>query len=243
MWLLEQLKTDFTLEEKEWCSNLASSCFISPPLGGFYEHETEIVGLGKTRPSLFGALWGQEGSVGAARPTDVPRKLKRWAGEIEPDATEDVHALPPVIEPNMHQLFWKTMLPPDSDEREEELYVKILRDLGYLSDDGLDTYWGPPYLEAEGWVKKRGQWVWFEDPQLEALRARPDEPEIPTDPNQHVLSRLHWKVLGHDPEHRPTTRRDKRRMRQTTTNHGYRRFKPWGPSCAVVRRQLVTKTF
>ena len=32
--------------EKAWCSNLWESSYISPPLGGFYEYEAEIVGPG-----------------------------------------------------------------------------------------------------------------------------------------------------------------------------------------------------
>ena len=61
MWLKEMLGQDFTHPAKAYCSNLAGSSYISPPLGGFYEHETEIVGKGKTRPSLFGAYWGARG--------------------------------------------------------------------------------------------------------------------------------------------------------------------------------------
>ena len=61
MWLKEMLGQDFTHPAKAYCSNLAGSSYISPPLGGFYEHETEIIGKGKTRPSLFGAYWGARG--------------------------------------------------------------------------------------------------------------------------------------------------------------------------------------
>ena len=131
------------------------------------------------------------------------------------------------------------MLPPDSDEREDNKYVEILKSLGYLSDDGQEVYWGPPLLPTEGWQwSKKWHWWWHEDLQMKLLRTEPDRAEVATDTGQHVLSRLHWKVLGHDPEHALVSNRDKRRLRMALTAHGYRRFRPWGPTCEDVRCQI-----
>ena len=60
MWLKEMLCQDFDEPEKAWCSNLRESSYISPPLGGFHEHETEIVGPGQTRPSLSSERFGDK---------------------------------------------------------------------------------------------------------------------------------------------------------------------------------------
>ena len=93
MFLKDTLHTDFTSKKGKWLEGLKKSCYISPPLGGFYEHETEIYSPhGKVRPSLFGADWGQEGSVGAVRPTDRPRLLRAFPCWNEPG--EQVMKLP-----------------------------------------------------------------------------------------------------------------------------------------------------
>ena len=236
MWLKDQLTTDYSHPEQAWCRNMQHACYISPPLGGFYEHETEIVGVGKTRPGLWGALWGQEGSVGAVRPTDRPRELKTWVcgGNREAEGLT-VYRLPPLFNSEATHHFWKTMMPPPSDERSDVVFVEILRKLGYMSvSDG--TYWGPPLLHSEGWKqKKNGEWQWVEDPHLHKLRWAPDESEKDPPGSKKFLSRLGMKVVAYDPEHPPDTNRDRRRMRTWTTWHGYRKLVQWQPMMEVAR--------
>ena len=113
MWLKEQLCQDFDHPAKAWQSNLRESCYISPPLGGFYEHETEIVGPGKSRPSLFGAYWGQEGSVGAVRPTDALRTLRDWPNEHGKEPMGNVfYRLPPFSTPSPETTSGRRWLRP-----------------------------------------------------------------------------------------------------------------------------------
>ena len=88
-------------------------------------------------------------------------------------------------------------------------------------------------------VKKRGWW-WHEDAYLRELRQNPDVPEVVTTPEAVVLTRLHWKVVGHDPENPLVSGRDKRRLRTLLTSHGYRRFKPWGPNLEAARSHFFT---
>ena len=98
MFLKETLHLDFSSRKSSWLAGLQKSCYISPPLGGFYEHETEIFcPKGKVRPSLFGAEWGQEGSVGAVRPTDHPRVLRAYPCWGSPG--EQIEKLPPPSAP------------------------------------------------------------------------------------------------------------------------------------------------
>ena len=98
MFLKDTLHRDFSGKKNKWMEALGKSCYIDPPLGGFYEHETEIYSPhGKVRPSLFGSDWGQEGSVGAVRPTDGPRVLRAfsaWNG-----VGDIVMKLPPTLGP------------------------------------------------------------------------------------------------------------------------------------------------
>ena len=163
MWLKETLCQDFNHPGKGWQSNLRQSCYISPPLGGLYEHETDIVGPGQMRPSLFGAHWGQEGSVGAVRPTDKPRVLMGLAERTGQGA-------------------------------EGQCGVSSSTASGYLSDDGTDTYWGPPYTAGEGWKRgQHGEWWWTKNYYLQALREHPDESEVPAPPDTLKLTRLGLK--------------------------------------------------
>ena len=56
------------------------------------------------------------------------------------------------------------MAPPNSDNRNSHEFVAILKALGYLSNDGTDTYWGPPYTAGEGWKRNQwNEWCWMEN--------------------------------------------------------------------------------
>ena len=111
LFLKSQLNLDYGAKPQKNFTELAKCCYIDPPCGGFYEHETEIYSPhGNVRPTLFGAKWGQEGSVGAVRPTDVPRILRKFPCWKQPG--ERVFPLPPFFRPDNHSLYWKTMLPP-----------------------------------------------------------------------------------------------------------------------------------
>ena len=232
MFLKGEMVEDFTPWPKQWKSALAKSSFIHPPLGGFYEHDTEILGPGKSRPSLFGADWGQEGSVGAVRPTDTSRELKKWTpGGSWEEEGETVTKLPPVFHSVNNQLYWKTMAPPLSWQRGESTFDTVLSKMGYLGPQ--DEYWGPPYKEGEGWRQLRrsgGAWEWHEEPSLKTLREHPDGSPTPQPPNVTFLSRLGMQVAAYDPENPPTTKRDQRRFRERQTLHGYRVFVPFRAS-------------
>ena len=132
------------------------------------------------------------------------------------------------------------MLPPTSAEvHADAQFAKVLGCLGYLNKDG-SLFCGPPHIATETWVRKDGEWIFKEDLNLKLLREWPDEPLAvhPSGP-EHVLSRLGLKVVAYNTEDEPKTKRDHRRLRMATTHHGYRIFRPRGPSLAVMRRQLV----
>ena len=238
LWLNNHLNKDFHKVENHPIDALGRSCFIVPPLGGFYEHETDIAG-GKVRPSLFGAWWGQEGSVGAARPTDTPRRLFKWAGQDNPKKYGKLcMRLPPLFEHTNMNLFWKTMLPPKSYERADTRFVEVLSSLGYLADDGSGRYWGPPLGFEEGWKwseKKGGGWEFKQEPSSKAIRERPDACRFDhEDPSTH-LTLLGMKVVAHDPHSPPGSARDIRRIHQAVTMSGYRTLVPWGHTLEVHR--------
>ena len=239
LWLNNHLNKDFQKVENQPIEALGRSCFIVPPLGGFYEHETDIEG-GRVRPSLFGAYWAQEGSVGAARPTDVPRKLFKWAGQDNPRKYGKLlMRLPPNFDHTNMNLFWKTMLPPKSYEREDMRYMEVLRSLGYLATDGSGKYWGPPLGLVEGWkwVSKKGggYWEYKEEPSSKAIRERPDSCAFDhEDPSTH-LTLLGMKVVAHDQHAPPASNRDARRIHQAVTLAGYRTFVPWSHTLQVHR--------
>ena len=235
LWLNNIMNKDFQKVANHPIEALGRSCFIVPPLGGFYEHETDIEG-GAVRPSLFGAYWGQEGSVGAVRPTDVPRRLFRWPGmEDTRKYGKQLMRLPPVFEHTNTRLYWKTMLPPKSYERTDPRFVEVLNSLGYLATDGSDAYWGPPLGMQEGWFfnKKAGQWEYRQEPSSKAIRERPDTCKFDNeDPSTH-LTLLGMKVVAHDPKSPPGSQRDVRRVHQATTLMGYRTLVPWGHTLEV----------
>ena len=154
LWLLWVLNRNFNGQENRAIAGLARSSFIVPPLGGFYEHATDIES-GNVRESLFGSEWAKEGSVGAVRPTDAARQLYQFAGE---DNTKRygrrVIDLPPSFDSQNMNLFWKTMLPPPSWERSDETFVAVLRSMSYLFRDGSERFRRPPIGLAEGWKEK-----------------------------------------------------------------------------------------
>ena len=87
----------------------------------------------------------KEGSVGAARPTDEPRKLFKWAGQDHPKKYgKMLMRLTPQFDHTIMHFFWKTMLPPKSYEREDLRFMEVLRSLCYLATDGSGRYWGLP---------------------------------------------------------------------------------------------------
>ena len=144
--------------------------------------------------------------------------------------------LPPTLGPDRAEHFWKTMLPPLSTQVHMDLqFERILTSLGYLSEDGL-LYVGPQWTPAEEWFWDGHRWKYNEDPNLKLLREDPDSsPQERGAERTNVLTRLHLKVVACNPEGPPRSKRDKRRLRTATTQHGYRRFRKWGPSPQVMR--------
>ena len=234
MWLKNLLtNNDFSEPEQNWRAVLGESSFVSPPLGGFYEHVTEIVGQGKTRPSLFGAAWGQEGSVGASRPTDVTRRLMAFPLHPATRSTPgtEIVQLQRHLSPENGELFWKTMMPPPSWEWHDATFRQCLEALDYVDEWG---YYRGPKLKpwpAEGWYQHRatGRWTLREDPQLKALRDLPDEPWVERAPLTTNLSRLAQKVVALDlttPQWELSAR-DRRRTLQRVTEMGWRCLVEW----------------
>ena len=242
MWLKRLLTTnDFSQPSENWRAVLGESSFVSPPLGGFYEHVTEIVGEGKTRPSLFGADWGQEGSVGASRPTDVTRRLMAFPLNPATRGTPgtEIVELQRHLSPENGELFWKTMMPPPSWELNDATFRRCLEALDYLDEWG--GYGGPKPLDwpAEGWYVHRAsrRWTYREDPQLKALRELPDESWVERAPLTTSLSRLAQKVVALDLEtpQWELTARDRRRTLQRVTEMGWRCLVEWQRTTEVPR--------
>ena len=240
LWLLNLLGTDWSQhgqKSRPW-RDLNRSSYISPPLGGFYEHETLIVDErgGKTRPSLFGATWAQEGSVSAVRPTDNPRQLRRWdLSWTRPTPPGPLACdLPAALQSELFRFTWKTMHPPPHSERNDPTALAILRELQYVEDGPGFPWCGPKLTKDEGWTQKWDSWQkkyrWHlrtPNPQLELMRRHPDEPQV-----RYLgpLSRLGWKLCCHPGAARPgsgRTLRDERRQRETVTRHSRRAFAPW----------------
>ena len=133
------------------------------------------------------------------------------------------------------------MLPPSSTQVHLDLeFARVLDALGYLGDDGT-TYEGHPWATAEQYYWNGREWTWKEDPNLKLLREDPDSPPLPHPEGnpRDVLSRLQLKVVAYNPENPPKSSRDKRRLRTATAQHGYRRFRQWGPSSQVMRCPIV----
>ena len=126
----------------------------------------------------------------------------------------------------------------------DPLFKRVLKGLGYLSQDGMDEYVGPPQLENEGWRQNKTtwNWQWVEDPALKLLREHPDQAVEEYPDGAPTLSRLDMKVIPFDPDRPPKTAREARRIRQITTHHGYRRFVDWASTPEDVRRQIVTQS-
>ena len=163
LWLLAQLKDP---NSDVYCSLYAS--FVVPPIGGYAEHFTLIMGGGgANRPACWHETWASEGSVGQKRLVWV-RQLARFNMSGPVDAVCDLH-----LSVTDHAMHWVSRSPPRLHYTPhcDDYVCLVLKEMGWGDEN---SYWGPPYTDAELKSWRRWGHNWTPHEELQELRDRPN---------------------------------------------------------------------
>ena len=124
------------------------------------------------------------------------------------------------------EMFWKTELPPKSENTEDPKFNEVLRALNYVADDG--QYVGPKYDAKEGWHwhAKLNKWYWFEHEHKRLMRWTPDR--CPDDADiRFYPSHLALEAALFNVEAGRATARTSRRERTQRSTYNVRSFVPY----------------